>query len=140
MSTPGADQPRSVYDETILANQESIAGERIDLHAERIQVEKRDVRGRLAIITRRAVTVRTTIEVDLMHEELHVEYRAGDGTEMLEVEPATYSILLRAEEAEVVKHVRVVEEALISKKRVVETKRFDVALRHERLDVLGAQT
>ena len=137
MNDPGSDRTR-VYDETILANPEIIAGERIYLHGERAQVEKRDVRGQLAIITRRAVTIRKTVEVDVMHEELDVRYELGDGTEMVGVEPTTFSILLRAEDVEIVKHVRVVEEVLVSKKRVNEQKRIDVALRHEQLDVLDA--
>ncbi len=139
MNDPGSDRSSGVYDETILANPEIVAGTRLSLHAERVQVEKRDVRGQLAVITRRAVMVRKTIEVDVLHEELDVRYVPGDGTEMVGVEPKSFSILLRAEEVDVVKRVRVVEEVVISKKRVVEQKRVDVALRHERLDVLGAK-
>lgn len=139
MSSHDSDRTRGVYDETILANPEIIAGAHVNLHAERARVEKRDVRGRLAIITRRAVTVRKTIEVDVVHEEVDVRYEPGDGTEMVGVEPKSFSIFLRAEEVEVVKRVRVVEEAVISKKRVVEQKRVDVALRHERLDVVDAK-
>jgi uncharacterized protein (TIGR02271 family) len=126
-----------VYDETILANPEIVEGERIQLHAERPNVTRRDVRGRLAVITRRAVTVRKTFEVDVVHEELHVEYEPGDGTEMLAVEPETISVLLRAEEVEIVKRVRVVEEIFISKRSVTEQQQADVALKHERLDLLG---
>lgn len=138
MNNSDSDRSSGVYDETILANPEIVAGTRINLHAERAQVEKRDVRGQLAIVTRRAVMVRKTIEVDVMHEELDVRYVPGDGTEMVGVEPKSFSIFLHAEEVDVVKRVRVVEEAVISKKRVVENKRVDLALRHERLDVLDA--
>ena len=136
MIEPG-DRPSGsrVYDETILADPEIVSAERIDLHAERPVVTKLDVRGRLATITRRAVSVRKTIEVDVMHEEIHVEYQAGDGTEMLPTQPERFSIFLRAEEIEIVKHVRVVEEVVFSKRCVVEPVRFDVTLRHERLDV-----
>ena len=139
MTDPDSDRSSGVYDETILANPEIIAGTRVNLHAERAQVEKRDVRGQLAIITRRAVMVRKTIEVDVMHEELDVRYVPGDGTEIVGVEAKSFSIFLRAEEVNVVKSVHVVEQAVISKKRVVEQKRVDVALRHERLDVLDAK-
>lgn len=139
MSNSGSDRTRGAYDETILANPDIVAGTRVNLHAERAQIEKRDVRGQLAIITRRTVMVRKTIEVDLMHEELDVRYVPGDGTEMVGVEPKSFSIFLHAEEVDVVRRVRVVEEVVISKKRVVEEKRIDVALRHERLDVLDAK-
>ncbi len=92
----------------------------MQLHAERPQVLRRSVRGRLAIITRRTVTVRKTFEVDVLHEELQIDYEPGDGTEMLGVEPERYSVLLHAEDVEIVKHVRVVEEVVISKRRVTE--------------------
>ena len=70
----------------------------------------------MAIITRRAVSVRKTIEVDVVHEELQITYERGDGTEMLGTQPETFSILLHAEEVEVVKRVCVSEEVVISKK------------------------
>ena len=109
------------------------------LHAERPHVDSLNVRGRLAIIGRRTVTERKTIEVDVRHEELQIRYELGDGTEMVGLAPETYSVVLYAEEVEVVKHVRAVTEVRISKKRVVEQKRFDVTLRHETLDVLDTE-
>ena len=139
MSNATGNEARDFYDETIFSNPEIVVGERILLHEERPHVEKRDVRGRLAIITRRAVSVRKTIEVDVMHEELQVRYELGDGTEMVGVKAETFSILLHAEEVEIVKRVRVVEEVRVSKKRVSEQKRFDVTLRQETLDVLDAK-
>ncbi len=113
-----------------------IEGQRIQLHAERPRVLRRSVRGRLAIGTRRTVTVRKTFEVDVPHEELQIDYESGDGTEMLGVEPEQYSVLLHAEDVEIVKHVRVVEEVVISKRRVTEQQHSEIALQHERLDVL----
>ena len=139
MDSSKPQQSREFYDETILTNPEIVDGERILLRAERPQVETRKLRERLAVITRRAVTVRKTIEFDVMHEELYVRYESGDATEMVGGEPETYSILLHAEEIEVVKHVRVVEEVFISTKQVAERKRFDVTLHHETLDVLDAK-
>ncbi len=133
---PGA---LDVYDETILANPEILAGERVTLHAERPSVEKREVRGRLATITRHPVLIRRTIEVDVLHEELHIDYAPGDGTEMLGDESETIVVLLHAEEVEVVKRVRVVEEVRLFKRRVTESTRFDMALQHERLDVLSTE-
>jgi uncharacterized protein (TIGR02271 family) len=126
----------ALYDETILANAEIIKGQRVVLHAEQPAVEKRNVRDSLAIVTRRPVVVRKTIEIDVMHEEIQVEYRQGDGSEMFGAEPQTYTILLHAEEVQIVKRVRVVEEVILSKKRVVERKRLSVTLRHEHLDLL----
>ena len=136
MNDPSARDSREFYDETIFANPEIIAGERILLHAERPLVESLNVRGRLAIIGRRTVTERKTIEVDVSHEELQIRYELGDGTEMAGIAPETYTIVLHAEEVEIVKHVRAVTEVRVSKKRVVERKRFDVTLRHETLEVL----
>ena len=139
MTDKGAEQERDFYDETIMSNPEIIAGARINLHAERPVVEKRNVRGRLAIIGRRTVTERKTIEVDVRHEELQIRYELGDGTELGSLGPETYSILLHAEEVEIVKHVRAVTEVRVSKKRLVEQKRFDVTVRHETLEVLDAE-
>lgn len=82
------------------------------------------------------MTVRKTVEVDVTHEELQIEYAPGDGTEMIGVEPETISVLLHAEDIEIVRHVRVVEEVFISKRRITEEKSAEVALRHERLDVV----
>jgi len=127
---------RAPYDETILANPQIVEGQRIKLHAERPQVLRRSVRGRLAIITRRTVTVRKTFEVDVLHEELQIDYEPGDGTEMLGVEPERYSVLLHAEDVGIVKHVRVIEEVVISKRRVTEQQHSEIALQYERLDVL----
>ena len=139
MNNTSARESRDFYDETILANPEIVAGARILLHAEKPHVESLHVRGRLAIIGRRTVTERKTIEVDVSHEELQIRYELGDGTEMADLAPETFSIVLHAEEVEIVKRVRAVTEVRISKRRVVEQKRFDVTLRHETLDVLDAK-
>lgn len=58
---------------------------------------------------------------------------------MPNAEPTASSILLHAEEVEIVMHVRAVEEIFVSTKRVNEQKRFDVVLRHEALEVLDAE-
>ncbi len=135
---PRADRetaPRTFYDETILDDPELNAGRRLALHAERLNVVKRDVRDRVATVTRRVVAVRKTFEVDVMHEELVIEYAPGDRTEMLEGEGGTIVVELRAEEVEIVKHVRVVEEVRLSKRRVSERSRIDALVRHEVLDI-----
>lgn len=136
MDKSGDARARAPYDETILANPQIVEGQRIQLHAERPQVLRRSVRGQLAIITRRIVTVRKTFEVDVLHEELQIDYEPGDGTETVGVEPERYSVLLHAEDVEIVKHVRVVEEVMISKRRVTEQQHSEIALQYERLDVL----
>ncbi len=128
--------PENFYDETILGTPELYDGQRVLLHAERPSVLKRDVRGRLATVTRRAVTVRKTIEVDVMHEELVIAYASGDETEMLGAQPESIVVQLRAEEVEIVKHVRVVEEVRLSKRRVVEQRRFEAVVRHEELELV----
>jgi uncharacterized protein (TIGR02271 family) len=140
MTDKNAEQERDFYDETIMSKPEIMAGARINLHAERVVIEKRDVRGRLAIIGRRVVTERKTIEVDVSHEELQIRYEVGDGTEMAGLIAETYVVLLHAEEVEIVKHVRAVTEVRVSKKHVVEQKRFDVPVRHETLDMLDAKS
>ena len=127
----------NLYDETILANAEITEGRRVLLHAERPHIEKRLVRGQLALVTRHSVTVRKTIEVDVTHEELRVEYVPGDGTETLDTDPETFCVLLRAEEIEIVKRVRVVEEVFISKRTVVERNSAKVALKRETLELLN---
>lgn len=93
------------------------------------------VRGQIAKITRRAVTVRRQIEIDVTHEELVVEYEPGDGTQMVNSEQATFSVLLHAEEIVVTKNVRVVEEVRISTRPISEMQRFDGVARHEVLEL-----
>lgn len=125
----------TLYDETVLTNADVSAGERIALHEERAKIGKRLVEGRRAVISRRAVVVRKTIEVDVVHEELHIDYLPGRGTEMLSDEPESVVVRLHAEDIEIVKHVRVVEEVVLSKRRVTGTLPVAVALRHEELRV-----
>ena len=124
-----------LYDETIFASPEVIAGQRVVLHAERLVPVITRVRGRLAKVTRRAVTVRRQIEVDVTHEELVVEYEPGDGTEMVNVEGQALRILLHAEEVVVTKNVRVVEEVHISTRPVTELQRFAGVSRYEVLEL-----
>ncbi len=126
----------SFYDETVFHNPEIVAGERILLHEERPNIGKRVVEGRRALITRRVVSTRKTIEVDLLHEELQIEYVGGSGQEMLGREPETIVVRLHAQEVEIVKHVRVVEEVVLSKRRIVETVPVAVELKHEELTVV----
>jgi uncharacterized protein (TIGR02271 family) len=133
---PTERRPETLYDETVLINPVIVAGERIVLHEERAKIEKRLVEGRRAVITRRVVAVRKTIEVDVLHEELHIEYLPGRGTEMLGDESDAIVVRLHAEDIEIVKHVRVVEEIVLSKRRVTETLPIAVALRHEELNAL----
>lgn len=127
--------PGPLYDETIFASPELVDGQRVILHAERLVPTVTPVRGKLATITRRAVTVRRQIEVDVTHEELVVSYEPGDGTEMLRAEPDKFSVLLRAEDVVVTKTVRVVEEVFISTRPVADIERVNGAVRHEVLEL-----
>jgi len=125
-----------LYDETVASSPNVVDAQRIALHAERLEAVTQRVRGRVATITRRPVVVRKTIEVDVMHEELVVEYAPGDGTPMLEAGGEAIVVLLRAEEVEIVKHARVVEEVHISKRDVQTSQRYAGSVRHETIDVL----
>ncbi len=124
-----------LYDETVLTSPDVIDGQRIHLHAERLHVVKHRVRDRLAVVTRRAVSVRRMIEVDVLHEELTIDYATGDGSVMLDEDTESIVVLLRAEDVEIVKHVRVVEEVRLTTRRVLEQKRLSGAVRHETLEV-----
>ncbi len=125
-----------IYDETILSNAEVIDGQRLVLHEERSAITKRLVEGRRAIITRRIVSERKTIEVDLQHEELQIDYQDGNGREISGDLPESIIVRLRAEECEIVKHVRVVEEVLLTKRLVREVLPVSVSLAHEELRIL----
>jgi len=126
--------PGPLYDETIFASPDLIDGQRLVLHAERIVPKVTPIRDRVATITRRAVTVRRQIEVDVMHEELVVSYEPGDGSEMLGSDRDKFSVLLHAEDVVVTKTARVVEEVFISTRPVTEIKRFNAAVQHEVLE------
>jgi uncharacterized protein (TIGR02271 family) len=127
--------PPALYDETMFDNPQISAGERLELHAERSRVTKLAVEGRRAIVTRRVVVERKTLEIDVLHEELHVDYLPGSGREMAGAEPESIIVRLHAEDVEIVKHVRVVEEVVLSKRRIVETLPVRIDLKHEELKV-----
>lgn len=132
-----ATQP-DLYDETVFENPEIVSGERLALHAERPRLITQLVEGQRAVVTRRAVIVRKTIDVDVLHEELQVTYVSGSGSEMEATEPESIIVRLHAEEIEIVKHVRVVEEVILGKRRVVQTLPISVAVRHEELSVVDS--
>ena len=137
----------SLYDEMVsgsagLSNESAADGDLLDaqrvvLRAERARMLTRTVEGRRAVISRRVVSLRKIIEVDVLHEELHIEYLPGDGRELQAGDqPESIVVRLHAEEVEIVKRVRVVEEVLLSKKRVARTVPVEVSLQHEELDLL----
>ena len=118
MDKPAGSVPQRIYDETIVSSAEMIDGQRVVLRAERSEIAKRVVEGRRAVITRRVVTERKTIEVELAHEELQIDYVDGSGRDMPSDQPESIVVRLHAEEVEIVKRVRVVEEILLSKRLV----------------------
>lgn len=124
-----------LYDEPIFSSPEIVDGQRVVLHAERLLPVARRVQGQRAIITRRAVTVRKTIEIDILREELVVQYVDGDGSLMLDEGDETIVVMLRQEEVEIVKHVRPIEEVRITKRRVLEKQRLTDTVRHETLEI-----
>ena len=129
-----------LYDETIFSSPEIVDGQRVVLHAERLHPISRRVQGQRAIITRRAVAVRKIIEIDVLHEELVVEYVDGDGSLMLDDGNETIVVTLRREDVEIVKHVRPVEEVRITKRRVFEKQRLTDMVRHETLEIANQIT
>ncbi len=104
------------------------------MHAERLVPERRRVLDRVARISKRVVAVRRRIEVDVLHEELCIEYQSGDRLELTSDKPTELRILLYAEEPEVVKVARAVEEVRISTCAATEVQRFSETVRHEVLD------
>ncbi len=62
-------------------------------------------------------------------------YEPGDGRETPRGDGGSFVVLLRAEEIEIVKHVRVVEDVRILTRRVKGMRRGAVTLRREILDV-----
>ena len=107
-------------------------------YAERLVPQITRVRGRVATVSTRAVTVRETIEVDVVHEELVVTYAdAGDGR-AAPSEPIEHRIALRAEEIVVSKRVRVVEEVVVSTRPVTTVERHTGVVRREEVVVESA--
>ncbi|MBC5805935.1 MAG: YsnF/AvaK domain-containing protein [Candidatus Eremiobacteraeota bacterium] len=132
---------RAPYDEEIFSVPDLIDGERITLHAERLQPQKRRVQERVARIGKRVVTKRQRIEieVDVLHEELCIEYGPGDGLEMHDEKPIDVRILLYAEQPEIVKVVRAVEEIHVTTRESTEMKRFGDTVQREVLDAEPAR-
>lgn len=122
------------YDEQIFSVPDIIDGERIVLHAERLVPDRRRVLDRVARISKRVVAERRRIEVDVLHEELCIEYESGDGFELTGDKPAELRILLYAEEPEVVKIIRAVEEVRVSTRAATKVRKFSETVRHEVLD------
>ncbi|MDQ2907904.1 MAG: YsnF/AvaK domain-containing protein [Candidatus Eremiobacteraeota bacterium] len=135
-SDDAAGSARAPYDEKIFSVPDLIDGELITLHAERLRAQKRRVVDRVAKISKRVVSVRQRIEVevDVLHEELYVEYAPGDGSVMVNDKPTDVRILLYAEQPEVVKVVRAVEEIRVTACEATEVRRFSETVRHEVLD------
>lgn len=136
----GSDAPgpeRAAYDEEMFSVPDLVDGERLILHAERLAPQKRRVVDRVARISKRTVAVRKRIEVEveLLHEELYIEYERGDGLDMTGDKPLDVRIVLHAEHAEVVKAVRPVEEIHVSTRQETTVRRFSDTVRHEVLDV-----
>ena len=129
----------ALYDEIIFHDPGMVGSKRIQLLGQQPNIQRRFVCGQLAVISRRTVSVRKIIEIDVLHEELHVEYEPGDGAEIPAGNGESWSVLLRAEEVEVIKTVRVVEEVFISTRSIVTHQLEEVSLQHEELAIFDVE-
>jgi uncharacterized protein (TIGR02271 family) len=113
---------------------------RVPLVEERLNISKRDVIYKEAILIKEPVTETKTVEVPLTHEELVVERRpASESTiSASDLKPPVTSkeeikIPLKKEEVEVKKEPYVKEEVVLKKRRVTETKTVTEEVKSERL-------
>jgi uncharacterized protein (TIGR02271 family) len=113
---------------------------RVSLVEERLNISKRDVIYKEAILIKEPVTETKTVEVPLTHEELVVERRpASESTiSASDLKPPVTSkeeikIPLKKEEVEVKKEPYVKEEVVLKKRRVTETKTVTEEVKSERL-------
>jgi uncharacterized protein (TIGR02271 family) len=116
---------------------------RIQLRAERLNVDKQRVAAGEATIDKEVITTPQTVDVPVMHEELFVERRAvaesatptggaiGSGE--------TIRIPLMREEVAVTKRPVVTGEFVVGKREITDTEHVSETTREERLRVAGVE-
>lgn len=111
----------------------------VPVREERIQAEKRKRDAGDVTVGKRVVEQQQEFDVPVTHEEVDVTRRRvdrpADAGDTIVDDDETIRVPLRAEDVDVRKDARVVEEVEISKRPVTETKRVSETVRREEIDV-----
>jgi uncharacterized protein (TIGR02271 family) len=106
---------------------------------ERIQAKKARKKTGEVAVGKRVVEQQADMDVDLTHEEVEVTRRRvdrpADANETFTEDEATIRVPVTAEEVNVTKEPRVVEEIVVSKRPVTETQRVSDTVRREEVIV-----
>lgn len=111
----------------------------VPVREERIQAEKHSRDAGEVTVGKRVVEQQQEFDVPVTHEEIKVTRRRvdrpADADDTVVDDGETIRVPLRAEDVDVRKDTRVVEEVEISKRPVTETKRVSETVRREEIDV-----
>ncbi len=114
---------------------------RVQVHEERLEVDKRERALGEVQVRKTVVAEQQTVPVELMREEVHVEQRdvvdraATEADLVGAFQEETIRVPLRGEEAVVHKETVVTGEVVLDKTRTTETERITDTVRKERIDV-----
>lgn len=111
----------------------------VPVREERIQAETRVRDAGEVTVGKRVVEQQEEFDVPVTHEEVEVTRRrvdrTADANDTIVDDGETIRVPLRAEDVDVRKDTRIVEEVEISKRPVTETKRVSETVRREEIDV-----
>ena len=111
----------------------------VPVREERIEAQKHAHEAGEVSVGKRVVEQQQEFDVPVTHEEVEVTRRRvdrpADADETIVDDGETIRVPLRAEDVDVRKDTRVVEEVEISKRPVTETKRVSETVRREEIDV-----
>ena len=118
------------------ATQESLT---VPLREERVEAERSERQAGEVTVGKHVVEQQQEFEVPVTHEEVDVTRRrvdrAANADDQIVDDGETIRVPLRAEEVEVQKDTRVVEEVEISKRPVTETRKVSETVRREEIDI-----
>ena len=111
----------------------------VPVREERIEAEKHERDAGEVTVGKRVVEQQQEFDVPVTHEEVDVTRRrvdrAADADDQIVDDGETIRVPLRAEDVDVRKDTRVVEEVEISKRPVTETRKVSETVRREEIDV-----
>jgi uncharacterized protein (TIGR02271 family) len=111
----------------------------VPLREERVEAERRQRDAGEVTVGKRVVEQQQEFDVPVTHEEVDVTRRRvdrpADADTQIDEDSETIRVPLRAEDVDVRKGARVVEEVEISKRPVTETKRVSETVRREEIDI-----
>ena len=111
----------------------------VPVREERIEAQKQAREAGEVTVGKRVVEQQQEFDVPVTHEEVDVTRRRvdrpADADDEIVGDGETIRVPLRAEDVDVRKDTRVVEEVVISKRPVTETKRVSETVRREEIDV-----